>query len=52
MDKVKTLMEGDLVSRPYVLDEAVACERCVFGHGEHAVWCLFAENRVGEDDED
>jgi hypothetical protein len=31
---------SDIVSRPYPKDLTRACERCVFGTGEHAEWCL------------
>ncbi|MFH1111002.1 MAG: hypothetical protein V1790_17655 [Planctomycetota bacterium] len=30
---------ADLRSRPYNPDPAMACEKCVFGTGEHAEWC-------------
>ena len=30
---------GDLVSRPFNPDPAMACEACIFGSGVHSEWC-------------
>jgi hypothetical protein len=32
-------MKHEIVSRPYKNDTGSACEACVFGRGEHAVFC-------------
>lgn len=29
----------DIQSRPYRVNERLACELCCFGRGEHAEWC-------------
>ena len=36
--RVETMPAEPIVSRPYRPGEN-CCERCVFGSGEHAVWC-------------
>lgn len=36
-------------SNPYHPNPAQCCERCVFGSGEHAAWCIAVSEEALED---
>ena len=39
---------AEIVSKPFRPNPEVVCERCVFGHGEHAGWCKKREPTAEE----